>query len=189
MPKAAAPKPVVMNASGNEALLPRRLLVRQRLVTAKASAPAAKKAVAKPVAGKPKPGSGMSAANEKVFARLAAEHQAELAKQHKAGTASVAKNAKPGASRASAQASVSTKTGASESMNPKMDNLITVLDAGSSKSCVLVAELTDGVLRYRGHGIEASRGMRRGVISDLGPAAKAINEAALTAEKSGEGAD
>ena len=69
-------------------------------------------------------------------------------------------------------------------MNAKMDNLITVLDAGSSKSCVLVAELIDGVLRYRGHGVEASKGMRRGVISDLGPAAQAINDAALTAEKS-----
>ncbi len=68
-------------------------------------------------------------------------------------------------------------------MNPKTENLITVVDAGSQKSVVLVAELNDGVLRYRGHGIEASRGMRRGVISDLGPAAKAINEAALTAEK------
>ena len=67
-------------------------------------------------------------------------------------------------------------------MNAKMDNLITVLDAGSSKSCVLVAELIDGVLRYRGHGVEVSRGMRRGVISDLGPAAKAINAAALTAD-------
>lgn len=68
-------------------------------------------------------------------------------------------------------------------MNPRNENLITVLDAGSSKSCVLVAELTDGVLRYRGHGVEASRGMRRGVISDLGPAAEAINQAALTAER------
>ncbi|QMV18116.1 cell division protein FtsA [Granulicella sp. 5B5] len=68
-------------------------------------------------------------------------------------------------------------------MNAKTDNLITVLDAGSSKSCVLVAELTDGVLRYRGHGVEASRGMRRGAISDLGPAAEAIDAAALRAEK------
>ena len=56
-------------------------------------------------------------------------------------------------------------------MNPRNENLITVLDAGSSKSCVLVAELTDGVLRYRGHGVEASKGMRRGMISELGPAA------------------
>jgi cell division protein FtsA len=68
-------------------------------------------------------------------------------------------------------------------VNPRNENLITVLDAGSSKSCVLVAELTDGVLRYRGHGLEMSKGMRRGMISELGPAADAINKAALTAEK------
>lgn len=68
-------------------------------------------------------------------------------------------------------------------MNPKVENLITVLDAGSSKSVVMVAEINDGVLRYRGHGVEISRGMRRGLIADLGPAAEAINNAALTAEK------
>ncbi len=68
-------------------------------------------------------------------------------------------------------------------MNPRQDNLITVLDAGSSKICVLVAELQDGVLRYRGHGIEPSRGMRKGLIAELGPAAEAINRAALTAER------
>ena len=69
-------------------------------------------------------------------------------------------------------------------MNVRTDNLITVLDAGSAKICVLVAELTDGVLRYRGHGVETSRGMRRGVIADLRPATDAINAAALAAEKS-----
>ena len=68
-------------------------------------------------------------------------------------------------------------------MNPKPENLITVLDAGSQKSCVLVAEVADGVLRYRGHGIEPSEGMRKGLIAELGPAAEAINRAALTAEK------
>lgn len=72
-------------------------------------------------------------------------------------------------------------------MNPKQDSLLTVVDAGSSKSCVLVAELQDGVLRYRGHGIEASRGMRKGLIAELGPAAEAINKAALTAEKVARG--
>ena len=61
--------------------------------------------------------------------------------------------------------------------------MITVVDAGSTKSCVLVAELQDGVLRYRGHGIEPSRGMRKGLIAELGPAAEAINRAALTAER------
>jgi cell division protein FtsA len=68
-------------------------------------------------------------------------------------------------------------------MNPRQENLITVVDAGSSKSCVLVAEVQDGVLRYRGHGIEVSRGMRKGLIAELGPAAEAINKAALTAER------
>jgi cell division protein FtsA len=68
-------------------------------------------------------------------------------------------------------------------MNPKTENLITVLDAGSTKICVLVAELNDGVLRYRGHGIEAAKGMRRGVISSLGPAGEAIDKAAMEAEK------
>jgi cell division protein FtsA len=68
-------------------------------------------------------------------------------------------------------------------MNPKPENLITVLDAGSQKSVVLVAEVQDGVLRYRGHGIEASQGMRRGLIAELGPAFQAINRAALTAER------
>ncbi len=73
-------------------------------------------------------------------------------------------------------------------MNQKPDNLITVLDAGSSKSIVLVAELHEGVLRYRGHGIEASRGMKKGLISALDPAAEAINKAALTAERTAKAA-
>ena len=73
-------------------------------------------------------------------------------------------------------------------MNQKLDNLITVLDAGSSKSVVLVAEVHDGVLRYRGHGVEASRGMRKGLISELSPAAEAINKAALTAERTAKAA-
>ena len=68
-------------------------------------------------------------------------------------------------------------------MNAKPETLITVLDAGSQKSCVLVAEVADGVLRYRGHGVEQSRGMRKGLIAELGPAADAINRAALTAER------
>src|ERR1700761_267566 len=68
-------------------------------------------------------------------------------------------------------------------MNQNQDNLITVFDAGSTKSCVMVAELQDGVLRYRGHGVEPSKGMRKGLIAELGPAAEAINRAALTAER------
>jgi cell division protein FtsA len=72
-------------------------------------------------------------------------------------------------------------------MNPRQDNLITVVDAGSNKICVLVAELQDGVLRYRGHGIERAQGMRKGMIAELGPAAETINRAALTAERMARG--
>jgi cell division protein FtsA len=68
-------------------------------------------------------------------------------------------------------------------MNPKLENLITVLDCGSQKSIVLVAEVVDGALRYRGHGIAPSQGMRKGLIAELGPAYEAINRAALTAER------
>jgi cell division protein FtsA len=68
-------------------------------------------------------------------------------------------------------------------MKPNVDSLITVLDAGSAKSVVLVAEVQDGVLRYRGHGLEPSKGMRKGLIAELGPAAEAINQAALAAER------
>jgi cell division protein FtsA len=72
-------------------------------------------------------------------------------------------------------------------VNNRQDSLITVVDAGSSKICVLVAELQDGVLRYRGHGIEVARGMRKGLIADLAPAAEAINRAALEAERMARG--
>jgi cell division protein FtsA len=61
--------------------------------------------------------------------------------------------------------------------------LITVLDAGSRKICVIVAEVQDGVLRYRGHGVQTAAGTRRGAITDLKAATDAINYAALAAER------
>jgi len=63
------------------------------------------------------------------------------------------------------------------------DGLLTAIDVGSSKICCLAAELRDGALRYRGHGIAESRGMRRGVVSELGPASASIREAVEVAEK------
>jgi cell division protein FtsQ len=92
--KPAVPQPVTLNAAAQKPPVPKPV-VAPKLVAAKGSRPAAKKVVAKRVVGKPRPGSGMSAANQRVFARLAAEHRAELAKEHKAGT-KVAKNGKTG---------------------------------------------------------------------------------------------
>jgi cell division protein FtsA len=67
-------------------------------------------------------------------------------------------------------------------MSQKQDNLIVVLDAGSAWTRVLAADLNEGALRYRGHGIVESAGMRKGLISDLGPAAKAVKAANERAE-------
>ncbi|MGB6975514.1 MAG: cell division protein FtsA [Terracidiphilus sp.] len=67
-------------------------------------------------------------------------------------------------------------------MNQKPDNLIVVLDLGSAWTRVLAADLNEGALRYRGHGIMESAGMRKGLISDLGPAAKVVKAAIERAE-------
>src|SRR5277367_5315715 len=68
-------------------------------------------------------------------------------------------------------------------MSQKSEDLLTVLDAGSSKIRVLVAELHEGALRYRAHSVVNAQGMRKGLISDLLPASKAFNQAATEAEQ------
>ena len=62
-------------------------------------------------------------------------------------------------------------------MSEKQDNLIVVLDVGSAWTRVLAADVNEGALRYRGHGLTESAGMRKGLISDLAPAAKAVKAA------------
>jgi cell division protein FtsA len=68
-------------------------------------------------------------------------------------------------------------------MSQKQDNLIVVLDIGSAWTRVLAADLNEGALRYRGHGIVESAGMRKGLIADLGPAYKAVKAANERAER------
>jgi cell division protein FtsA len=67
-------------------------------------------------------------------------------------------------------------------MSQNQDNLIVVLDIGSAYTRVLAADLNEGSLRYRGHGVVESAGMRKGLISDLSPAAKAVKAANEQAE-------
>ena len=67
-------------------------------------------------------------------------------------------------------------------MSQQPDNMLAVLDVGSAKVRVLIAEIHEGALRYRGHGIADAAGMRKGLIADLRPAADAINKAATAAE-------
>jgi hypothetical protein len=68
----------------------------------------------------------------------------------------------------------------------QQENIIAVLDAGSSKVRVLIAEVHEGALRYRGHGITDAAGMRKGLIADLAPAAAAMDRAAVMAESSAQ---
>ncbi len=67
-------------------------------------------------------------------------------------------------------------------MSQKQENLIVVLDIGSAWTRVLAADLNEGALRYRGHGIVESAGMRKGLIAELGPAFKAVKAANERAE-------
>jgi cell division protein FtsA len=67
-------------------------------------------------------------------------------------------------------------------MANQYQHLLTAIDVGSAKTCVLVAEITDSGLRYRGHGVAESRGSRKGVIVDLEKAVASIQKAVEQAE-------
>ena len=60
-------------------------------------------------------------------------------------------------------------------MSQKQEDLIVVLDIGSANTRVLAADVNEGVLRYRGHGEVESVGMRKGLIAELGSAARHYN--------------
>ena len=68
-------------------------------------------------------------------------------------------------------------------MGQKQDSLIVVLDIGSAWTRVLAADVNEGVLRYRGHGVAPSAGMRKGLIGELALAAKAVRAANEQAER------
>ncbi len=71
-------------------------------------------------------------------------------------------------------------------MSQQPENVIAVMDVGSAKVRVLVAEVQEGALRYRGQGTADAAGMRKGMIADLRPATEAINRAATAAEQSAQ---
>ena len=61
-------------------------------------------------------------------------------------------------------------------MPSSQPNFITAIDVGSAKTVVLVAEITENGLRYRGHGISESHGLRKGVITELDKALPAFKK-------------
>src|SRR5690349_16042281 len=62
------------------------------------------------------------------------------------------------------------------------EHFLTAIDVGSAKTCVLVVEITENGLRYRGHGLSDSRGSRKGIIVDLDKAVASIQKAVERAE-------
>ncbi len=71
-------------------------------------------------------------------------------------------------------------------MAKQNENILSVVDIGTAKTVALVAEITDAGLRYRGHGIAASRGSRKGIIVDLDKATASVKMAMEDAESSAE---
>jgi cell division protein FtsA len=68
-------------------------------------------------------------------------------------------------------------------MSQAQDNLIVVLDVGSASTRVLAGDVNEGALRYCGHAELASAGMRKGMIADLGPAARVVKSAVEQTER------
>jgi cell division protein FtsA len=67
-------------------------------------------------------------------------------------------------------------------MSKGENNLLTAIDVGSAKTCVLVAEVSDSGPRYVAHGVCESRGSRKGVIIDLEKAIASVQQAVEKAE-------
>lgn len=66
-------------------------------------------------------------------------------------------------------------------MNSEL-NIVTAIDVGSAKTCVMVAEVTDSGLRYLAHAVCESRGSRKGLIVDLDKAVASVQKAVEKAE-------
>jgi cell division protein FtsA len=61
---------------------------------------------------------------------------------------------------------------------------VAILDIGTTKTCALIGEQTDaGMMRILGAGIALSRGMRKGVVTDVKESAQAIAEAVEQAKR------
>ena len=65
-----------------------------------------------------------------------------------------------------------------------MPTPIAALDIGTTKTCLLIGEINDaGAVRVLGAGVAPSRGMRKGVVTDVKEASQAIAEAVAQAQR------
>jgi cell division protein FtsA len=64
------------------------------------------------------------------------------------------------------------------------ENIIVGLDVGTTKICAIVGEVVKGGLQFRGISTSASRGLRKGVVVNVGAAVESIRNAVRDAESS-----
>jgi len=65
-----------------------------------------------------------------------------------------------------------------------MRNILTGVDVGTSKVCVIIAEISEGAIAVLGHGVVPCTGLRKGVVVNIEATVEAIRAAVAEAEKS-----
>ena len=64
-----------------------------------------------------------------------------------------------------------------------MSDTILAIDIGSTKICAIIAEIEDGKVQIQGHGIAKSHGIKKGAITNIELASKAIKKAINDAKR------
>lgn len=64
-----------------------------------------------------------------------------------------------------------------------MSNTILAIDIGSTKICAIIAEIEEGKVKIQGHGIAKSQGIKKGAITNIELASKAIKKAINDAKR------
>ena len=64
-----------------------------------------------------------------------------------------------------------------------MSNTILAIDIGSTKVCAIIAEIEDTKVKIQGHGIAKSQGIKKGAITNIEHASKAIKKAINDAKR------
>ncbi len=64
-----------------------------------------------------------------------------------------------------------------------MSDTILAIDIGSTKVCAIIAEIEDGNVKIQGHGIAKSQGIKKGAITNIELASKAIKKAINDAKR------
>jgi len=64
-----------------------------------------------------------------------------------------------------------------------LSNTILAIDIGSTKICAIIAEIEDSKVKIQGHGIAKSQGIKKGAITNIEHASKAIKKAIADAKR------